>query len=610
MKQRILVVADEVSLRASLARWLMTAGYAVELAESAKRAREAAAGGNIALTILAPERVDGAEALARELADSGPLILVTGPADGLGGKFNSAATVNSVSTPLREQDVLACVEAALSVAARPKTTPRPEAAPECLRFEGYTLDIAGRACLNAAGAEVPLTRAEFSLLLALARHPGRVLSRDELRQAMAGRDAEPDDRSVDVLISRLRRKIERDPKAPRMIITVPGQGYKFGVKPQTAAAVDEIAPAPSAAPDTELGSGKPEDSSEPPYPAQQDRESEAEGGGSKDALPVLAGSRAAASRAERKTGIARVSYAALIGAAAAMLVGIASLLFALWYAGVATKNVPAAAPRPRFDASVIPLVTDAVRKDLASYAERPDFKALAISAASRGWGLSFGAVDEESAKREALQRCSVRSVPMVCRAYAVGMDVVWSPAALAMPIPADIHTESLDIPLEVEAIPTMTDATRQRIVEKYVNHSGHKAMAIKHDGFYFNTANNPVTARRLAVERCVDVHQVPCLLLSVDGMLTLQIPRSHRVRDIFLLTTEPEMSEQEKERIGQVYRDKEWRALARGGSGRWYPVANAASESDAVDAALGACAQQDRECRLHAIGNFRVADDK
>jgi hypothetical protein len=50
--------------------------------------------------------------------------------------------------------------------------------------------------------------------------------------------------------------------------------------------------------------------------------------------------------------------------------------------------------------------------------------------------------------------------------------------------------------------------------------------------------------------------------------------------------------------------------MARGGSSRWYPVANAASESDAVDAALGACAKQDQQCRLHAIGNFRVADDK
>jgi DNA-binding response OmpR family regulator len=629
MKQRILVVADEVSLRASLARWLMAAGFAVELAESAKHAREAVAGGDLALAILAPERVDGAEALARELADAGRLVLVAGPADGCAENFKSPA-VGSLSTPLREREVLARVEAILSAAATRKNAPEPEAAPECLRFDGYTLDVAGRSCRNATGAEVSLTRAEFSLLLALVRHSGRVLSRDELRQAMAGRDAEPDDRSVDVLISRLRRKIERDPKAPKMIVTVPGVGYKFGVK--VAAAVEnDVAPTPPAALVTarepERGTaldGKPRDAT-PDDIGSQDNEPEdctssalraeegtegASEGGAAGSVAMAANSRAVAARTESSPVAATPSRVALIGAAAVMVVGFASLMFAFWHAGFATKSGPAASPRPRFDAAVIPLVSDVMRKELASYGERPDFKALAISAAARGWGLSFGARDEESAKTEALQRCGAKSNPMVCRIYAVGMDVVWSPAALALPVPADVHTEPLDIALAVADIPTMSDKTRQGVVEKYVNHVGHKALAIKRDGFYFNTANSPVTARRLAVERCVDVHQVPCLLLSVDGMLTVQIPRSRPITDIFLLTTESEMSELDKERVGQVYREKEWRALARGGSGRWYPVANAASEIDAVEAALGACVERDQECRLHAIGNFRVAADK
>ena len=63
-----------------------------------------------------------------------------------------------------------------------------------------------------------------------------MLSRDELSQAVTGREAEPDDRSVDVLMSRLRRKIEPDPKTPRIIVTVPGVGYKFTAKPQEVAA--------------------------------------------------------------------------------------------------------------------------------------------------------------------------------------------------------------------------------------------------------------------------------------------------------------------------------------------------------------------------------------
>jgi DNA-binding winged helix-turn-helix (wHTH) protein len=138
---------------------------------------------------------------------------------------------------LNEQDVLAKVRSALN-AAPSRQTP---AGPQLLAFEGYTLDAEGRTCVDAKGQEVTLTRAEFSLLLAFARQPGRVLSRDELTHVVAGRGAENDDRSVDVLISRLRRKIEPDPKAPRIIVTVPGEGYKLSARPQA------VAPGPTAA---------------------------------------------------------------------------------------------------------------------------------------------------------------------------------------------------------------------------------------------------------------------------------------------------------------------------------------------------------------------------
>jgi class 3 adenylate cyclase/tetratricopeptide (TPR) repeat protein len=102
---------------------------------------------------------------------------------------------------------------------------------ELLRFEGLTLDFAGRTLSGADGREIPLTRAEFLLLSALIRSRGRAFSRDQLLDAVAGRRAEPFDRSVDVLIGRLRRKIEPEPKAPRLILTVQGHGYKFAAKP-------------------------------------------------------------------------------------------------------------------------------------------------------------------------------------------------------------------------------------------------------------------------------------------------------------------------------------------------------------------------------------------
>jgi class 3 adenylate cyclase/tetratricopeptide (TPR) repeat protein len=94
-------------------------------------------------------------------------------------------------------------------------------------FADLTLDFVGRTLLAANGRDIPLTRGEFRLLCALVRGSGRALSRDQLLDAVAGRRAEPFDRSIDVMIGRLRRKIELIPKAPRLILTVAGFGYKF-----------------------------------------------------------------------------------------------------------------------------------------------------------------------------------------------------------------------------------------------------------------------------------------------------------------------------------------------------------------------------------------------
>jgi DNA-binding response OmpR family regulator len=234
-KSRILVVADDAPLRATLARWLLTAGYAVELAESPRRAREVIADASISLAIMTPVGLGAAGVeLARELASQVEHVIVVGePTDETGAPIEPPIRSDArISMPPSELDVLAKVRSAL-VAAPNREAP---AGPQLLRFEGYTLDAGGRTCVDASGQEVTLTRAEFSLLLAFGRQPGRVLSRDELTHVVAGRGAEPDDRSVDVLISRLRRKIEPDPKAPRIIVTVPGEGYKFTARPQAVAA--------------------------------------------------------------------------------------------------------------------------------------------------------------------------------------------------------------------------------------------------------------------------------------------------------------------------------------------------------------------------------------
>ena len=243
-KQRILIVADDAELRATLARWLMAAGYAVELAESLKRAREVVASTGIALALVAPDQLGGTGAEpARELGGQVEhVIVIEAPTDAAGARTGPPIAADGyISRPVSEPEVLAKVRSALGSAPIREA----QARPQLLQFEGYTLDAGGRTCVDAKGQEVALTRAEFSLLLAFGQQAGRVLSRDELTHVVAGRGAEPEDRSVDVLISRLRRKIEPDPKIPRLIVTVPGEGYRFTAKPRVVVPTDPMTASPS-----------------------------------------------------------------------------------------------------------------------------------------------------------------------------------------------------------------------------------------------------------------------------------------------------------------------------------------------------------------------------
>jgi two-component system OmpR family response regulator len=96
-----------------------------------------------------------------------------------------------------------------------------------LYFDGWALDLGARQLFSPAGSEVDLSAGEFDLLSALAQRPRRVLSRDQLLDLCKGRAAQPFDRSIDVQVGRLRKKIEADPTQPKIITTVRGGGYMF-----------------------------------------------------------------------------------------------------------------------------------------------------------------------------------------------------------------------------------------------------------------------------------------------------------------------------------------------------------------------------------------------
>jgi adenylate cyclase len=260
-----------------------------------------------------------------------------------------------------------------------------------------------------------------------------------------------------------------------------------------------------------------------------------------------------------------------------------------------------------FEASKIPMVTDRQRETLAGYAHDPNFKALAIS--RENYAVSVGDPDVASARREAMGRCRQKDQKGYCRIYAVGNKVVWSKPLL--PLPADMRTEPIELPFAPAHRELITWANMtQKGAEDYANGKGHRAMALARDTYWVTVnRSNQAEAARLATERCSDRSQSMCLLVSVDGFLTVNFPRSYKLTEPFTLAGERDMTDTDRERIARIYAAKDWRALARGNSKAWYAVAGKASETDAVNDVMKDCQQSEStKCSLHAIGNFRVGD--
>lgn len=127
--------------------------------------------------------------------------------------------------PFGSRELTARIRAVLR---RGQRNDRPKAdAPAHYRFDRWRLDVAARELLRDDGVTVPLSTGEYDLLRVFVERPQRVLSRDQLLDLARGRAASTFDRSIDTQVSRLRKKIERDPADPKIIKTVWGGGYTF-----------------------------------------------------------------------------------------------------------------------------------------------------------------------------------------------------------------------------------------------------------------------------------------------------------------------------------------------------------------------------------------------
>ena len=227
----ILVCDDEVDLREMLQEYLEKRGYGVDLAGDADALRAAIenrAPDLIILDINMPGE-DGLSALRRLRADSGiPVVMLTAAGDTIDrivGLEMGADDYLGKPVDLRE------LEARIKAVLRRRSAPANEAPgrreDRCVRFGEFLLDLDAARLLNERDEEVPLTAMEFRLLELFAENRSRVLNRDQILEQAHDRSWDPFDRSIDIRISRLRRKIEKNPQKPTIIRTVRGIGYVF-----------------------------------------------------------------------------------------------------------------------------------------------------------------------------------------------------------------------------------------------------------------------------------------------------------------------------------------------------------------------------------------------
>ena len=220
----VLIVEDDGVTRAKLAGYLEAAGYRVsEAAEGSvmRRVMRDDPADLLLLDINLPGE-DGLE-LTREVRARSEIgiILVSGRTDDVDRIVGLEMVADDyVTKPFNPRELLARTKNLLrrtAGAARAETPMR--------NFAGFHFDLRTRRLTDPAGTRIPLTRAEFELLSAFTARPGEVLTRDRLLDCITHRTWDPNDRTVDVLVRRLRRKIETDPRAPRNLQTVRGQGY-------------------------------------------------------------------------------------------------------------------------------------------------------------------------------------------------------------------------------------------------------------------------------------------------------------------------------------------------------------------------------------------------
>jgi len=226
----ILIVDDEENIRNLVSAYLRAEGYTVHAAADGPGALKAARAFKpklIVLDVMLPG-MDGLEVLQALRRESDVyVILLTAKSEETDKVVGlSVGADDYLTKPFSPRELVARIKAALRRYGQTSSPENAVLAFECIRIDGD----ARRVWVD--DEEISLTAIEFDLLYALARRPGRALSREQLLQDVWGYDFYGEDRVVDVHLGRIRKKIEADPTHPRLIVTVRGVGYRFEDTPQ------------------------------------------------------------------------------------------------------------------------------------------------------------------------------------------------------------------------------------------------------------------------------------------------------------------------------------------------------------------------------------------
>ena len=225
---KVLIVDDDERLCRLLSRYLTREGYSVREAANGDemRARLAAEPVDlIRLDLILPDE-DGLS-LARELRSESDvaIIMLTGKTDTIDKIVGLELGADDyITKPFDERELLARMRTVLRRTAKGVEHTGAESVAQ---FAGWNLDLVAHELTSPGGQHVHLTSSQFQLLASLVARPNRVMSREEILGLVSGRDWSPMDRSIDVLVGKLRKKIESDPKSPTLIKTIRGVGYKF-----------------------------------------------------------------------------------------------------------------------------------------------------------------------------------------------------------------------------------------------------------------------------------------------------------------------------------------------------------------------------------------------